>query len=112
MSVFPLEIVWPKVDSPERLQALADVPEDQKILADDYNKIIEALNELNSRDVFIKTGKVLYLQSPDNAAQQEPAAGDWAIHVNAAGNFVICQYDGDDIGGDPTFVNEREYQKQ
>lgn len=112
MSQFPLNIVWPKVDTPERLQALAEVPEDHKILAEDYNVIIRALNELNLRVPFIKTGKVLYLQNPLNAAESDPTIGDWAIRVTDDGDFEIAQYNGDDGNGAPTFVNERTYKKQ
>lgn len=48
MSVFPLNIAV-KEDTPERLLALADVPEVNKILATDINEIVAAIKELHGR---------------------------------------------------------------
>jgi len=110
MSVFPLDILV-KEDTPERLAALADVPAKHVIYATDFNLLVAALNELNARDVFIKSGKAVYLQAPANIAEQEPAIGDWAISVNAAGNLLIAQFNGNNGQGQPTFINEREYEK-
>ena len=81
------------------------------IYAEDFNKLVRAVKELNARDTFIKSGKALYLQAPENIAEQDKTENDWAITVNAAGNLVISQYDGDDADGNPTFKNEREYEK-
>jgi len=112
-SVFPLNLAT-KEDTPERLLALASVPLAQKILATDINLIKQALNELNlsrSTDFFIPFGKVLYLQSNGNVAETEKTVGDWAITVNDNDALVIANYNGDDVNGDPTFTNAREYEK-
>ena len=111
MSVFPLDIEK-KEDTPERLAALANVPEKLLIYADEFNLIIDALNELNNRDFFVKYGKAVYLQVPANMAEKEPTQGDWAITVNPSGNLWLAQYNGNDANGDPTYTNEREFEKQ
>lgn len=112
-SVFPLDLVT-KTDTPQRVQALVNVPIAQKIMAQDINLIKAALNELNLRsrkDFFIPYGKVLYLQSKDNIAELEKTNGDWAITVNQNDDLVIASYNGDDVNGDATFTNAREYEK-
>jgi hypothetical protein len=55
MSVFPLNIVV-KEDTPERLLALAGVPEKNKFLATDMNEVVAAIKELNGRALFITDG--------------------------------------------------------
>ena len=109
MSVFPLDIVVPKKETEERKQALADVPEDYKISPDDFNLIVEALNELYNRASFIKSGQTLYLQHPDNIVEEEPTTKDWAIRVNAAGILIIAQRSGVDGQGNATFTEGREF---
>jgi len=110
MSVFPLDIDT-KQDTAERLAALANVPDNLIVFAKDINLIVDALNELNNRDIFIKTGKSAFWQLQENEAEKAPSLGDWAITVNDQGNLLIAQYNGDNSNGDATFINEREFKK-